>query len=90
MKYNRSKIKYLCISRGNDKKTVKMEETKVSKVKEFKYLGSTVQESSSCNREVKKRVQAEWNGWRKVSGIISDRRLPAGVKEKVYSLVVRQ
>ena len=61
----------------------------VSRVKEFKHLGSTVQESGSCEREVKKRVQAGWNGWRKVLGVICDRRLPTRVKEKVYSLVVR-
>ena len=66
-----------------------MEDTKVPIVKEFKYLGSTVQEIGSCEREVKKRVQAGWNGWRKVSGVICDRRLPARVKRKVYSSVVR-
>ena len=66
-----------------------MEDTKVPRVKEFKYLVSTVQESSGCEREVKKRVQAGWNGWRRVLGVICDRRLPARVKEKVYSLVVR-
>ena len=65
-----------------------MEDTKVSKVKKIKYLGSTVQESGSCEREVKKRVQAGWNGWRKVSGVICDRKLPARVKGKVYSSVV--
>ena len=54
-----------------------------------KYLGSTVQESGSCERELKKRVQAGWNGWRKVSGVICGRRLPARVKGKVYSSVVR-
>ena len=32
-----------------------MEDTKAPRVKEFKYLGSTVQESGSCEREVKKR-----------------------------------
>ena len=48
-----------------------------------------VQKSDSCEREVKKRVQAGWNGWRKVSGLICDRRLPARVKGKVYSSVVR-
>ena len=58
-------------------------------VKEFKYLGSTVQESGGCEREIKKKVQAGWNGWRKVSGIICDWRLPARVKEKLYSSVVR-
>ena len=40
----------------------KRENTKVSRVKGFMYLGSTVQESGSCEREVKKRVQAGWNG----------------------------
>ena len=66
-----------------------MEDTKVPRVKEFKYLGSTVQESGGCEREVKKRVQAGWNGWKRVSGVICDKRLPARVKGKVYSSVVR-
>ena len=82
MKVSRSKNKYLCINGGNDEETVKMEDTKVQRVKEFKYLGSTVQESGSCEREVKRRVQAEWNGWRKALGVICDRRLPARVKRK--------
>ena len=89
VKINRSKTEYLCIGGGDDDETVKMEDTKVPRVKEFKYLGSTVQESGSCEREVKRRVQAGWNGWRKVSGVICDRRLPARVKGKVYSSVVR-
>ena len=58
MKVSRSKTKYLCVNGGNDKETVKMEHTKLPRVKEFKYLGSTVQESGSCEREVKRRVQA--------------------------------
>ena len=61
MKVSRSKIKYLCINGGSDDETVKMEDTKVPRLKEFKYLGSTVQESDSCEMEVKKRVQAGWN-----------------------------
>ena len=89
MKVSRSKTEYLCINGGNDDETVKMEDTKVPRVKELKYLGSTVQESGGCEREVKKRVQAGWNGWRRVSGVICDRRLPARVKGKVYSSVVR-
>ena len=89
MKVSRSKTKCLCVNGGNDDKIVKMEDTKVSRVKEFKYLGSTVQESSSCEREVKKRVQAGWNGWRRVSGVICDKRSPARVKGKVYSSMVR-
>ena len=89
MKVSRSKTEYLCINGGNDEEMVKMENTKVPRVKKFMYLGSTVQESGSCEREVKKRLQAGWNKWRKVSGVICNRRLPARVKGKVYSSVVR-
>ena len=70
MKVSRSKTEYLCTNGGNDDETVKMEDTKVPRVKEFKYLESTVQENGGCEREVKKRVQAGWNGWRKVLGVI--------------------
>ena len=89
MKVSRSKTKYLCINGGNHDETVKMEDTKVPRVKEFKYLGSTVQESGGCERDIKKKVQAKWNRWKRVSGVICNRRLPARVKGKVYSSVVR-
>ena len=90
MKVSRSKTKYLCANGGNDKETVKMEDTKVIRVKEFKYLGSTIQESGGCEREIKRRVQAGWNGWKKVSEVICDKRLPTRVKGKVYSSVVKR
>ena len=89
MKVSGQKTEYLCINGGNDDETVKMEDTKVPKVKEFKCLRSRVQESGSCEREVKKRVQVVWNGWTKVLGVICNRRLPARVKGKVYNTVVR-
>ena len=39
-------------------------------------------------REVKKRVQTGWNGWRRMSGVICDRRVPARVKVKVYNVAM--
>ena len=89
MKVSRSKTKYLYVNAGNDNETVKIDDTKVPRVKEFKYLGSAVKENGSCEMEVKKRVQARCNGWRRVSGVICDRRLLARVKRKVYSSMVR-
>ena len=53
MKVSRSKTEYLCTNAGNDNKTVKMEDTKVPRVKEFKYLGATMQESGNCEKEEK-------------------------------------
>ena len=51
MKVSRSKTEYLCINGRNDDKTVKMEDKKVPRVKKFKYLGSTMQESG-CYGEI--------------------------------------
>ena len=62
----------------------------MTKVDDFKYLGSTVENNGACGREVKKRLQAGWNGWRRMSGVICDRRVPARVKGKVYKVAVRQ
>ena len=38
MKVSRSNTEYLCINGRNDEDTVKMEDTKMPRVKEFKYL----------------------------------------------------
>ena len=72
MKVSRSKTEYLWVNGGNDEETVKLEDTKVPRVKEFKYLGSTMQESGSCEKEVKKRRgKAGWNRSRKVLGSVT-------------------
>ena len=81
----------MCVNERQDtgSGTVKMQGEEVAKVDDFKYLGSTVQSNGECGREVKKRVQAGWNGWRRMSGVICDRRVPARVKGKVYKVAVR-
>ena len=40
---------------------VLLQGVEVPKVKEYRYLGSTVQCNGSCDSEVKRRVQAGWN-----------------------------
>ena len=91
MKVNRRKTEYMCVNERQDtgSGTVKMQGEEVTKVDDFKYLGSNVQSNGECGREVKKRVQAGWNGWRRMSGVICDRRVPARVKGKVYKVAVR-
>ena len=56
----------------------------------FKNLHSTVKSKAECVREVKKRVQTGRNGWRRQSGVICDRRVPARVKGKVCKVALRQ
>ncbi|KAK3545315.1 hypothetical protein QTP70_003668 [Hemibagrus guttatus] len=89
MKVSRSKTEYMCVNEREGSGTVRLQGEEVKKVQEFKYLGSTVQSNGECEKEVKKRVQAGWNGWRKVSGVLCDRKISARIKGKVYRTVVR-
>ncbi|KAK3542059.1 hypothetical protein QTP86_011360 [Hemibagrus guttatus] len=89
MKVSRSKTEYMCVNEREGSGTVRLQGEEVKKVQEFKYLGSTVQSNAECGKEVKKRVQAGWNGWRKVSGVLCDRKISARIKGKVYRTVVR-
>ncbi|XP_016321114.1 uncharacterized protein LOC107672441 isoform X3 [Sinocyclocheilus anshuiensis] len=89
MKVSRSKTEYMCVNERDPSGTVRLQGEEIKKVQDFKYLGSTVQSNGECGKEVKKRVQAGWNGWRKVSGLLCDKRVPARMKGKVYRTVVR-
>ncbi|KAK3519762.1 hypothetical protein QTP70_003903 [Hemibagrus guttatus] len=89
MKVSRSKTEYMCVNEREGSGIVRLQGEEVKKVQEFKYLGSTVQSNGECGKEVKKRVQAGWNGWRKVSGVLCDRKISARIKGKVYRTVVR-
>ncbi|KAK3515360.1 hypothetical protein QTP70_018751 [Hemibagrus guttatus] len=89
MKVSHSKTEYMCVNEREGSGTVRLQGEELKKVQEFKYLGSTVQSNGECGKEVKKRVQAGWNGWRKVSGVLCDRKISARIKGKVYRTVVR-
>jgi len=89
MKISRSKTEYMCVNERQNNGALKLQGEEVNKVDVFKYLGSTVQSNGECGKEVKKRMQAAWNGWRKVVSVLCDRKLPARVKGKIYKVVVR-
>ncbi|KAK3543975.1 hypothetical protein QTP70_032735, partial [Hemibagrus guttatus] len=92
MKVSGSKTEYMCVNEREGSGTVRLQGVEVKKVQEFKYLGSTVQSNGVlevCPKEVKKRVQAGWNGWRKVWGVLCDRKISARIMGKVYRTVVR-
>lgn len=55
---------------------MEMEGVELVKVDEYEYVGSTIQGNGQCTRELK-RVQAGWSRWRRVSGLICDRRIAA-------------
>ena len=58
-------------------------------MKTFTYLGSTLAEDGELDAEVTHRVQSGWKNWKRVSGVLCDRRMNMKIKGKVYRTVVR-
>ena len=89
LKVSRSKTEYLRVGGLVDGEEFKLQGEKVKRTKNFKYLGSTVSNDGRREEEIRRRIQAGWMSWRKVSGVLCDRKLLAKVKGKMYKSVVR-
>ena len=55
----------------------------------FKYLGATLLDNGDLDSEIMNSIQSGWKNWKRVSGILCDRRISLGVEGKVYKTVVR-
>ena len=89
LKVSRSKTNYLKVGGMDDGEEWKLQVEKVKRAKNFKYLGSTISSDERCKEEVRRRIQAGWISWKKLSGVLCDRKLSARVKGKTYKSVVR-
>ena len=91
MRISRKKTEYLCVGgrEEDDEGELKMQGEKVPRVTEFRYLESTLQADGGSKIEVARRIAAGLNSWRKVSGVLCDRKVPLSVKGKLHKVVVR-
>ena len=72
VKVSRSKTKYLKAGGVDDGEELKLREENVKRAKNVKYLGSTLSSDGRCEEEVRRRIQAGWMSWKKVSGVLCD------------------
>ena len=89
LKVSWEKTEYLQAG-GTEQEAVYLQGEKLKKVDHFKYLGSVVSADGSCEEEIRRRVQAGWQSWRRTSGVLCNRKLSARLKGKIYKCVVRQ
>ena len=93
LKINRKKTVYLWFNiDGNldGNSDINLQGQNLERVNTFKYLGATLAENGDLDAEMTHRIQSGWKNWKKVSGILCDRRISLRVKGKVYKIVVRQ
>ena len=75
LKVSRSKTENLKAGGEDDGEELKLQGEKVKRTENFKYLVSTVSSDGRCEEEVRRRIQAGWMSWKKVSGVLCDRKL---------------
>ena len=61
----------------------------IPKVAKFKYLGSIIQQNGDIDKDISHRIRVGSQKWKSVSGVLCDKRVPLGLKGKVYRRVVR-
>ncbi|XP_037782013.1 uncharacterized protein LOC119578514 [Penaeus monodon] len=90
LKISRKKTEYFTMdTEGDQQSMIQIDGLNLKRVDHFKYLGAMVKEDGSIGREIKHRIQCGWNNWRKVSGVICDKRVLVKLKGKVHKSVVR-
>ena len=68
---------------------INLHEENLERVNTFKYLGATLAENGDLDTEMTHRIQSGWKNWKRVSGILCNRRISLRVKGKLYKTVVR-
>ena len=87
---NQAKTEYMCLN-GTPLGSVNMQSAQLPQVTEFKYMGSTLQSDGGMGTDITKRTQFGWNNWRKISGVLCDKRVPVPprMKGKIHKMIVQ-
>ena len=83
MKVSLAKTEYLCKNKKRGLQQIKIGDDNLPEVQDFKYVGPTIEQISSCAKELKNRIQSGWISWRNTTRILCDKRGPVKVKSKL-------
>ena len=73
--------------RGNA--SIDLQGLTINRTRTFKNLSSKLNEETKCEDEVRAKLAAALNNWRKVSPIIYDKKMPGRLERRVYETVLR-
>ena len=83
------RVTFIDLCTGQEREPVKILGEELQRVRHFKYIGSSVEETGGMATEITQRVAAAWRNWKRCSGVMCDMRMPVKLKGKVYKTVVR-
>ncbi len=82
---NRKKTVYLRFNvNGNldGNSDINIQGENLERMNTFKYLGATLAENGDLDTKMTHRIQSGWKNWKRISGILCDRRISFRVKGK--------
>ena len=81
LKINSKKTVYLRFNvDGNLDGDINLQGQNLERVNTFKYLGATLAENGDLDAGMMHKIQSGWTHWKRVSGILCDRRISLRVK----------
>ena len=89
LKINIKKTVYPRFNLDDGNSDVNIQGENLERVNTFKYLGATLTENGDLDAEMTHRIQSGWKNWKRISGILCNRRISLRVTGKVYKTVVR-
>ena len=91
LEVNADKTKYMVMSReGNAGRghSVKIDNSAIERVEEFKYLGVTLTDQNSIQEEIKSRLKLGNACYHSVQNLLSSRLLSKNLKIKIYRTII--
>ena len=88
---NADKMKYMVMSRDRNAgrgHSVKIDNTSIERVEEFKYLGTTITDQNSIQEEIKSRLKLGNACYHSVQNLLSFRLLSKNLKIKIYRTII--
>ena len=67
---------------------MKLNGEELKTVDHFKNIGSVIDKDGTIDRDVDLRVSAAWSSWRKLTGVLYDRKIPLRLQAKVYETII--
>ena len=88
LKINRTKTVQMNFGIENGDK-IKLDGLDLNIVDKFKYLGSTIDCKGELECEITHRINAAWMNWKRMTGVLCDRRMNVRLKGKIHKTVIR-
>ena len=91
LEVNDDKTKFMVMSRDRNAgrgHSVKIDNTSIERVEEFKYLGTTITDQNSIQEEIKSRLKLGNACYHSVQNLLYSRLLSKNLKIKIYGTII--